>query len=44
MAWNQILVQDALFILFKIKNDGTEPLDKIGVSIAWAVFVGEDGR
>jgi len=43
MAWSQILVQDALFILFKIKNDGTEPLNKVGVSIAWADFVGEDG-
>ena len=43
MAWNQILVQDALFILFKIKNDGTEPLDKVGVTIVWADFVGEDG-
>ncbi|NWF88824.1 MAG: hypothetical protein HXY50_05090 [Ignavibacteriaceae bacterium] len=43
MAWSQILVQDALFILFKIKNDGTEPLNKVGVTIAWADFVGEDG-
>ena len=43
MAWSQILVQDALFILFKIKNDGTEPLNKVGVSITWADFVGEDG-
>lgn len=43
MAWNQILVQDALFILFKIKNDGTEPLNKVGVTITWADFVGEDG-
>ncbi len=44
LAWSQILVQDALFLLFKIKNDGTEPLDKVGVSIAWADFVGEDGN
>ena len=43
MAWSQILVQDALFILFKVKNDGTEPLNKVGVSIAWADFVGGDG-
>src|SRR3990172_2439788 len=35
MAWSQILVQDALFILFNIKNDGTEPLNKVGVTIAW---------
>jgi len=44
MAWSQILVQDALFILFKVKNDGTEPLNKVGVSIAWADFVGGEGQ
>lgn len=43
MAWSQILVQDALFVLFKIKNDGTEHLNKVGVTIAWADFVGGDG-
>jgi len=44
MTWSQILVQDALFLLFKIKNDGTEPLNKVGVTITWADFVGEDGN
>lgn len=44
MAWSQILVQDALFILFKIKNDGTKPLNKVGVTIAWADFVGGEGK
>ena len=44
MAWSQILVQDALFLLFKIENDGTEPLDKVGVTITWADFVGGDGN
>lgn len=44
MAWSQILVQDALFILFKIKNDGTEPLNKVGATIVWADFVGGDGN
>ncbi|MEX0602019.1 MAG: hypothetical protein WD295_01675, partial [Bacteroidota bacterium] len=43
MAWSQILVQDALFILYKIKNDGTKPLNKVGVTICWADFVGGDG-
>ena len=43
MSWSQILVQDALFILFKVKNDGTQPLDKVGVTITWADFVGGDG-
>ncbi len=44
MAWSQILVQDAMFLLFKIKNDGTKPLNKVGVTITWADFVGEDGQ
>jgi len=44
MAWSQILVQDALFLLFKIKNDGTKPLNKVGVTIAWADFVGGEGQ
>ena len=43
MAWNQILVQDALYLLFKIKNDGTEPLNKVGITILWADFVGGEG-
>ncbi|MCI0707142.1 MAG: hypothetical protein L0Y80_06650 [Ignavibacteriae bacterium] len=43
MTWSQLLVQDAMFFLFKIRNDGTEPLDKVGVTIAWADFVGGDG-
>ena len=42
MAWSQILVQDALYLLFKVKNDGTKPLKKVGVSILWADFVGGD--
>ncbi len=41
MTWSQILVQDAMFLLFKIKNDGTKPLNKVGVTITWADFVGE---
>jgi hypothetical protein len=40
LTWSQILVQDAMFFLFKIKNDGTKPLDKVGVTILWADFVG----
>ena len=43
MAWSQILVQDALYILYKIKNDGTKPLNKVGVTIAWADFVDQTG-
>lgn len=44
MTWSQILVQDAMFLLFKIKNDGTKPLNKVGVTITWADFVGETGQ
>ena len=44
MAWSQILVQDAIFLLFNVKNDGTEPLDKVGVTILWADFVGGEGQ
>ena len=44
MAWSQILVQDALFILFKVQNDGTKPLNKVGVTILWADFVGGEGQ
>lgn len=44
LAWSQILVQDAMFFLFKIKNDGTKPLNKVGVSILWADFVGGEGK
>ena len=43
MAWSQILVQDALYLLFKVKNDGTQPLKKVGVTIVWADFVGGEG-
>jgi len=44
MAWSQILVQDAIFSLFRIKNDGTQKLDKVGASILWADFVGGEGQ
>ncbi|HVO73706.1 MAG TPA: hypothetical protein VMT35_06760 [Ignavibacteriaceae bacterium] len=44
LAWSQILVQDAMFLLFKVKNDGTKPISKVGVSIAWADFVGGEGQ
>jgi hypothetical protein len=44
MAWSQILVQDALYLLFKVQNDGTEPLQKVGVTILWADFVGGEGQ
>ena len=40
LAWSQFLVQDAVYILHTIKNDGTKDIEKMGV-IAWhADFVG----
>ncbi|MCW9066312.1 MAG: hypothetical protein OQJ78_08430 [Ignavibacteriaceae bacterium] len=44
MSWSQILVQDAMYLLFKIKNDGTKPLKKVGATILWADFVGGEGQ
>lgn len=43
LAWSQILVEDAVYILHTIKNDGTEDLNKVGVTIWYADFVGGDG-
>ena len=40
LAWSQILIEDAVFILHSIKNDGTEDLDRVGVSLWVADFVG----
>ncbi len=43
LAWSQFLVQDAIYILHNIKNDGTEDLKKT-VFMAWhADFVGGNG-
>ncbi|NWF49653.1 MAG: hypothetical protein HXY49_03845 [Ignavibacteriaceae bacterium] len=43
LAWSQILVEDAVFILHSIKNDGTKPIKKTGVTIWYADFVGGNG-
>jgi hypothetical protein len=43
MAWSQVLVEDALFLLHYIKNDGTEDVERVGVTIWYADFVGGDG-
>lgn len=42
MAWTQILIDDVVFLLYGVKNDGTEPLRKTGVSIWLADCVGGD--
>ena len=43
LAWSQVLVQDALYILHTIKNDGTKDIKKVGVTIWFADFVGGNG-
>lgn len=43
LAWSQILVQDAIYILHNVKNDGTKDIPK-GAITAWhADFVGGNG-
>ena len=43
MAWSQILVSDAIYILHTLKNDGTKDLNKFAVTLWVADFVGGDG-
>ena len=43
MEWKQILIEDVVFLLHDIKNDGTEDLDKVSFSLWYADFVGGDG-
>jgi len=43
LAWSQVLVEDALYLLHNIKNDGTQDIPKVGVTIWYADFVGGDG-
>lgn len=43
MEWSQVLVEDVVFILYEIKNDGTKDLDKVGFSLWLADLVGGDG-
>ena len=43
LAWSQVLVEDAIYALHNIKNDGTANLEKVGVTVWYADFVGGDG-
>ncbi|MBI4811442.1 MAG: hypothetical protein HY800_08415, partial [Ignavibacteriales bacterium] len=43
LAWNQVLVSDALYLLHYIKNDGTKDIPKVAVTIWYADFVGGNG-
>ncbi len=42
MAWSQILIDDVIFHIHGVKNDGTEDLEKVGMSIWLADCVGGD--
>lgn len=43
LAWSQVLVEDVVYLLYTIKNDGTKDLPKVGVTVWYADFVGGDG-
>ncbi len=43
MEWNQILIEDVVFILHEVKNDGTKDLEKVAFSLWLADLVGGDG-
>jgi hypothetical protein len=43
LAWSQVLVEDALYFLHYIKNDGTKNISKVGVTLWYADFVGGNG-
>ena len=42
MAWSQILIDDVVFLLHAIKNDGTKDLERVGFSAWLADLVGGD--
>ena len=43
LAWSQVLVEDAVYFLHYIKNDGTKDIKKVGVTLWYADFVGAMG-
>ena len=43
LAWSQFLVQDAIYLLHSIKNDGTQDIPKTAVTAWHADFVGGNG-
>jgi len=43
MQWSQILVNDVVFVLYDIKNDGTKDLDKAAITLFVFDLVGGDG-
>jgi len=43
LGWSQVLVQDVIYMLHSIKNDGTEKIDKVAADLWYADFVGGNG-
>lgn len=43
LAWSQVLIENSVFHLHTVKNDGTQDLDKVGVTLWVADLVGGDG-
>ncbi len=43
LQWSQILVNDVVFVLYDIKNDGTKDLEKAAVTLFVFDLVGGDG-
>lgn len=43
MTWSQVLVQDVMYHIHNIVNDGTEDIEKVGATIWFADFVGGNG-
>ena len=43
LAWSQVLVEDVVYLLHFVKNDGTKDIEKVGVTIWHADFVGGNG-
>ncbi len=43
LAWSQVLVEDVVFVLNEIKNDGTKDIDKVAFTLWLADLVGGDG-
>jgi len=44
MQWKQVLIEDVVFQLYDITNDGTKDLDKVAFSLWYADYIGADGN
>ncbi|MDP6570534.1 MAG: hypothetical protein QGF36_02465 [Candidatus Marinimicrobia bacterium] len=44
MQWKQVLIEDVVFQLYDITNDGTKDLEKVAFSLWYADYIGADGN